>query len=388
MKQQGPNKRLLIFSAYFLPHVGGYEKNVYELSRRLVERGYEVDVLTCNTEGALACEEMDGIRIYRLPSWNILHGTYPVPKLTFTGARILWKLLRRKYRAINTQTRFMTTSLLGLIFARIKRTPLIHTERGTKHSVVSSRTVDLISRIYDHTIGSLIVRSAWKNIGVSSAACDFVKHLGAKEAIVIPNGIDTTVFRKKDGSTRKKLSLGNSSMVITFVGRLIYAKGVQDLISALPRVKETVPRAKVLIAGDGPYKANLESLAYHNHCDTDILFLGQKNQDEVIDILSTTDIFVNPSYSEGLPTSVMEAASIGLPIVATDVGGTREIIENRRTGSLIKPGDVEQLRYKLCELAANVELRRELGRNATTFVKQKYDWEEITDKWTKVIGDT
>jgi len=378
-------KRILIFAAYFYPHVGGYEKIVYELTQRLVQKGYKIDILTCNTERAPAYEELNGVHIYRLPCWNALNSVYPIPKPHPTSFKILRRLLRKNYDVINTQTRFFITSFLGLIFAKLKRTPLMHTEYGARHSIVTNKVVDLISRAYDHSIGALIVKSA-RNIGVSEAACDFLKHLGATNVQLVYNGIDTTTFKKKeDTNCRQKLGINSNAMVITFVGRLIYAKGAQDLISAFSKIKDTAPEIKLLIVGDGLYKANLENLAYQTECAGSILFLGQRNQDEVIDVLSATDIFVNPSYSEGLPTSVMEAASIGLPIIATDVGGTREIIEDGKTGFLIKTGDTEQLAHKLHRLLTDTDLREELGRNARIFVKQKFDWDKITQEWIQVV---
>jgi glycosyltransferase involved in cell wall biosynthesis len=377
-------KRILIFAAYFHPHIGGYEKIVYELSRRLVQSGYEIDILTCNTEKAPAFEELDGIKIYRLPCWNALNSLYPIPKPYPTSFRILRKLLRKNYDVIHTQTRFFITSFLGLIFAKLKRTPLVHTEHGTRHSTVPNKVIDLISRAYDHSIGALLVKSARKNIGVSEAACEFLKHLGAANAQVIYNGIDTSIFKREDTNCRQKLGISNDDIVITFVGRLIYAKGAQDLISAFPRIKDTAPNVKLLIVGDGPYSDELKKLAHQTNCHNSILFSGQKNQAELIEILSATDIFVNPSYSEGLPTSVMEAASIGLPIIATDVGGTKEIITTDETGILVQKRDVGQLAEELYRLLADAELRGKLGKSARILAERKFNWDKITGEYIKL----
>lgn len=384
-------KRILIFAAYFYPHLGGYAKNIYELSRRLVENGYEIDVVTCNTEGAPVEAEVDGIAIHRLPSWSILGGTYPIPKPTATTFKILYQLSRKRFGLINTQTRFFSTSLLGLIFAKLKRTLLVHTERGTRHSVLSNKLIEFLSKAYDHTIGSLIIKSAARNIGVSQAACDFLEHLGAENTIVIPNGIDTDVFRKVETDLTKSLGL-NGVMVITFVGRLIYAKGIQDLISAFPMIKETVPNVKLLIVGDGPYRCQLEELTAGTGCDKDIKFLGQKTQDQIIEILSVTDIFVNPSYSEGLPTSVLEAAAIGVPIVATDVGGTREIIENGETGLLIKEREPGQIAEAVSLLAGNKQaapenLAGKLGEAARLEIVNNYSWQGTVMKTVQVYQE-
>jgi glycosyltransferase involved in cell wall biosynthesis len=377
-------KQILIFAAYFYPHVGGYEKVVHELSRRLVQSDYEIDILTCNTERVATNEELDGIRIYRLPCWNALNSLYPIPKPCPASFRILRRLLRKNYDVVNTQTRFFITSFLGLIFAKLKRTPLVHTEHGARHSTVPNKIVDLISRAYDHSIGALLVKSARRNIGVSEAACEFLKHLGAVNAQVIYNGIDTSIFKRKTTNYRQKLDIGNDAIVITFVGRLIYAKGAQDLISAFPRIKDTAPKVKLLIVGDGPHRAESEKLARQTDCSSSILFSGQKNQAELIEILSATDIFVNPSYSEGLGISVLEAASIGLPIIATDVGGTREIITTGKTGILVKAGDVGQLAEELCRLLANAELREKLGKNARILAERKFNWDKITGEYIKL----
>jgi len=377
--------KILIFAGYFYPHIGGYEQAIYELSKRLAKNGYEIDIITCNTENGIAYEKLDGFHIYRLPSWNILGATYPIPKPTLTTLKTLWYLLKKKHAVISTQTRFMTTSFLGLVFAKIKKIPLVHTEHGAKHSVVSNKMVDLISRTYDHTIGSLIVKSAWKNIGNSNATCVFLRHLGAKEAIVIHNGIDTNIFRKKNNNLREKLNL-EDSVVITFVGRLIYAKGVHDLISVFGDIEREFNDLKLLIVGYGTYRRELEKLAEKN-CKEKILFLGQKNQEEIIEILSVTDIFVNPSYSEGLGISVLEAGAIGLPIIATDSGGTRDIIENYKTGLIVPPGDVKLLKEKIFELIKDINLRKDLGENAHKLITEKFDWNVITKKYESIYEE-
>jgi len=375
-------KRILIFAAYFLPSVGGYETNIYELSRRLIKRGYQIDVITSNTENTPNSpklpthDKLDGISVYRLPSWNILGGNYPIPKPNFTTFRILFRLLHNDYDLINTQGRIFLTSFLGLIFARIKRIRLVHTERGTKPAA-SRGFIELVRIVNDHTLGRLVIRSAWKTIGVSRNTCDFLKKIGAKETILIHNGINTDIFE------RKELSQPNATVTITFVGRLVYGKGVQDLIFSFPEITRE-SKARLLIIGDGSYRPEFERLAQKTD-KGNILFLGQKTRKEIVDILHSSDIFVNPSYSEGLPTSVLEAGAAGLPIVATDVGGTSEIIEDGKSGFLIPPADTRALKGKVCQLVKDRQLREDFGRNIHQFVKKTFDWDEIAEKWIKEV---
>ncbi len=379
-------KRILVFAGFFYPHIGGSVQVIHELSKRLVKRGYEIDVITCNVERMLAYEELDGVCIYRLPSWNILGGTYPIPKPTLTTFRIYWGRLKGPHDMVFTFTRFFITSFMGVIISTLKHKPLIHTELGSRHSFVSNKMVDLISKTYDHTVGSLIVTSAWKTIGNSNATCDFMRHLGAKETIMIHNGIDTNVFRKKSSTLRNKLML-DDSVVITFVGRLIYAKGVHDLISVFLDLERESSNLRLLIVSDGPNRQELERLAEASCNKKNILFLGWRTREEIVEILSITDIFVNPSYSEGLPTSVLEAAAVGLPIVATDVGGTNEIIENYKTGLLVPPGDIKLLKEKIFELINDKKLRTDLARNAHTVIKEEFDYDIIVTKYEDICEE-
>jgi len=245
---------------------------------------------------------------------------------------------------------------------------LIHVERGSYHSMTSRWQINLLARLYDHTVGALII-SAARNVAISDSVKRFVRHLG-KDSIVIPNGIDIPA----------KSYDNHNGINVTYIGRLIYAKGVQDLIAAF---KMLSVKARLLIAGDGNYREQLEKLAAGNGT---IKFLGIKDKQGIIDMLSITDVFVNPSYSEGLPTSVMEAASMGVPIIATDVGGTREIIKHNQSGILIKPHNIAVLSTEIQSLIANPDKASRLGQSAKAAMKD-YNWNDIMAKWDKLLKE-
>lgn len=377
-------KRVLVFAAYFHPHIGGHEKHAYELSKRLARQGYKVDILTCNTEKAPAYEILDGMEVYRLPSWNALGGSYPVPKPALLTLRSLLKLLRRNHNLVATHTRFFSLTLIGLVFARIKGIPLVHTEHGADHSAVTSKVIDLLSRSYDHTIGSLVIKQAWKNIGVSGAACNFLRHLGATKTLVIPNAIDTGTFRRRETRLKEELGL-NDAIIITSVGRLIHAKGVQDLILAFQEAKRRHDNLKLLIVGLGPYRQELERLVRPEY-QKDVRFLGQKTESELADILNITDIFVSPSYHESFGITLLEASAIGIPIVATGLEATRELIEDSESGLLFPPGDYATLGQKICQIVENKALGEQLASNAHR-MSRRFDWDISAGIWIKEIGD-
>lgn len=178
-------KTVTIYSAFYTPVVGGYIKNVREIAKRLQSDGYSVTIVTCNPGGYPALEYDAGVKVVRLPAWNLLGASFPVPKPSFTLARVM----AAKNDVVFTQTRFFPTSLLGALAAWNQRQKHIHVERGTCHSVVDGKGLGVAVRAYDHLFGALVVRLAVKNVGVSQAACDFVGHLGGKNRQVIFNGI-------------------------------------------------------------------------------------------------------------------------------------------------------------------------------------------------------
>lgn len=372
--------KILICAALFSPHIGGYEKNIEILAKRLIKKGHEIDILTCNTNNADDYEGGDNQHlITRLPCWNLLNGAYPVPSLSLKTLRMLKKVFDYKYDVVITQTRFFATSILGAMIADIQHIPLIHVERGTCHSVVQNKVVGLVNKFYDHTIGTLIVKSAKVNVGVSQAAADFVKHLGGK-CRVIYNGIDCD-----RGRTGIIMNNPSKERYITFVGRLIYAKGVQDLVEAFKMFLGERTDLRLRIVGDGNYRRELELSCQWLINSGKITFYGERK--DVIDILEESDIFVNPSYSEGLPTSVMEAASVGLPIVATDVGGTNEIISNMESGLLIPPGQPEMIAGAIRVLLHDERYASVMGLMAKRNVIRKFNWDTITEQYENLLKE-
>ncbi len=362
--------RIAVFATFYHPHVGGYEKNVNELVTRLVARGYIIDVITCNTNQSSLIEHHDNLTIFRVPCWSLLGGTYPVPKPSF---RFFGQFWRRHYDCVSTQTRFFSLTMLGLVFAWLKHIPVIHTERGTRHSIVNNRWVNLVSQSVDHCMGFLINRYADCSVGVSDAACEFMEHIGIALSLRIPNGVDIPLECWSGN--------GKSSRVVCFVGRLIQAKGVQDLICVWNKIWEQFPNSSLVVVGDGAYRKKLERQACALPC---IEFVGEKTPAEVKSILLKSSVFVNPSYSEGLPTSVMEAAAIGLPIVATDVGGTYELIENGRSGWIVHPGDRDGLCTSLLSLLGNDKLAVRFGEEARRGMAL-YSWDAIVDQYERLF---
>ena len=381
--------KLLIFAAVYHPYKGGYTESMHELAKRLAQKGWAVTVLACNTHRRAEQEIIDGIEVKRIPCVNPkwLNSTFPIPLPFPKTFRILKIALSPIPDLISTQTRFFPTAWLGFFIGKIKNIPIAHTERGAIHSIVSSRLISWISAIIDHTLGWIIVRFSNMVIGVSDASCQFLRHLGAKNPLKIYNGVDTVFWQNPSVISHGSSVI--SQLSITFVGRLIYSKGVQDLLHAVVQIKNVRKQEPkniiVNIVGDGTYRPVLERFTHELKLDDNIRFLGEMTKEQVREILWQTDIFVNPSHSEGLPRSVLEAAAAGLPIIATDVGGTNEIIPDDSYGLLIPSKNPNALAEKLAALTNDENLRTHLGGNAQRYVKEHFDWDKITEQYIEVM---
>jgi len=369
--------KILIFTGYYLPRIGGSVNHIHQIAKRLVILGYQVDLVTFNSEKIDDFECIDGVRVYRLPSHSIIND-FEVPIPNQKSIKILRQLLSQRYDLILTYTRFHITSVMGLGFSKIKKIPYIHTELGSSHSVLPSKIFNFLSAGYDHVIGSLIISNASKLICNCNAGAVFLNHLGAKKEVnIIYSGVDFTIFNKNITPQDKKRDekLGHNNIAV--ISRLIYAKGVQDSLIAFPKIQAQIPDVKVYIIGDGPYRNQLQQSIDENLCEV-ITFTGSLSQKEIAELLLFTDVIINPSYSESITSySVLEGGAMGVPSVTTDVGGAREIILDGINGLLISPKDHDAMVEKTCKLLKNQQLRQELGENIFQFVKKNCDWDKI-----------
>lgn len=187
-----------------------------------------------------------------------------------------------------------------------------------------------------------------------------------------PKGLDE---KKK---IREKLGIKDTDFVIGSVGRLVGHKGHQYMIEALLMLEPSIPNIKYLIIGDGPAAETLRSKVKSLNLENAVLFAGLKR--DTTDLLSIMDIFVQPSASrEGLPMALAEAASAGLPLVATDIGGNREIVKNGINGFIVPPKDAARLAEKVRYLAENPDEKKKMGDNSRAIWQEKFTLKKMLD---------
>jgi glycosyltransferase involved in cell wall biosynthesis len=378
--------KILEFSPYYPPHIGGLESHADEFNKYLSQKGVDITVFTPRLpKDAPALEtKYDGTKIIRFPAFEIIP-TYPLPQFwNLHFWRLFYGLFKKDIDIVVSRTRFFATSIMALKYAKLKRKRWLHIEHGSDFVKLTNKFYSFTARIYDYTLGKIILNFCDRLVANSQASADFCRKLAPKKPCeVIYRGVEI----EKIENIVPNLELKNKykdEFIIAFLGRLISGKGVSDLISA---VKDIDSGFILLIIGDGPERKNLEALAKKLNLENKVMFFGNKKFEDAISIIKISDLVVNPSYTEGLPTSVIEASICQKAIIATNVGGTPEIITDEKSGFLIEPKNITVLKKKIINLINDNELREKFGANAYQEVRNKFNWSESVKKYLKIFDD-
>ncbi|MCZ7585287.1 MAG: glycosyltransferase [Deltaproteobacteria bacterium] len=196
---------------------------------------------------------------------------------------------------------------------------------------------------------------------------------------MIPSGI-TPVPRddKTRAAMRKELGASDNDRLIGVVAELVPHKGHRFLLDAMPEVARGHAESRLVVVGDGPLRSELEGRAADLNLVKKVRFLGRR--EDVPRLLNAFDLFVMPSVTEGLGTSILDAMSAGVPVVATDAGGIPEIVRAAETGLIAKAGDASSLARALRAALANPDAARERAERAAAMVGADYTAEATAQK--------
>jgi glycosyltransferase involved in cell wall biosynthesis len=218
------------------------------------------------------------------------------------------------------------------------------------------------------------------SLAVSQGVRDYLLEqvgLDPAKVRVVPNGVDVAAIdaARPGAEVRRELGLTDNVPVIGLVGRLDHwGKGHKELFTAMARLRERHP-VHALIVGGGRRAPEMRQLAERLGLADAILFLGQRQ--DVPDLLNAMDVFVLPSYSEGVSLALLEAMAAGRPVIATAVGGLPEVVTDGVTGLLIPPRDADALAEALGRLLANPAWAQQLGANARDHVREHYSLDRL-----------
>lgn len=370
---------ILMLTPFHPPHAGGVEYYAKDLSEHLSGADHTITILTADIPAG-SDKKSHHFRVVSYPAFELIHN-YPIPKFwTSRFQKILQTEKQNNPDIIITHTRFFFSSLLGMLLAYSLKIPRLHIEHGSSFVQSKNPLIAVLAWIYDHIIGKQVLEQADKVIAVSHSVQKFIQALAPKiHPTVIYRGFD---IEKIQSAPVNHAIWGEHSekIKIFYIGRIVPSKGIDELLLALSKI--SLKNWVCLLVGDeqtpGKYAKKIKSLGLQEN----IILLGSKPWIETMGILRGADIFINPSHSEGIPTTVIEAALCGIPTIATDVGGTIEISESI---TLIPPKDTNAIQKSLEKTIRDLQEECQIANQSKESVQEKFSWKNTLPRFLSTL---
>ena len=380
--------KLCVVTHTFLPHVGGIERVVYEQCKRLMQKKrFDPMVLTHRNYTAKSYV-FDGIRVRCYDSLNIgfrLGIPYAIPQVNS------FKTFLETIKAndlIHVHGHPYLSSFLAAKIAKRYAKPLVLTQHNT--FIEYNNIFDTVEKLNDLAVGKQVLKEADKIIVVSNATRNYVLSLGADPAKieVLHNGVDLERFKPLPdvkGEMRKKLGIPEEMCVVLTVRRLVYKNGIDTLLDSAEIIVKKNPKLVFVVVGRGPDFEEVKEKIAQLGMQRNFRLTGFVSDEDLPFYYNVADLFALPSKSgEGLPLVALEAMACGLPVIATDVGGTSEILSGEY-GKLVPPNSPNSLAEAILEFSCKnlAALKKELR----TMTEQKYSWNRNVEKLGKIYEE-
>ncbi len=311
-----------IFSAQYLPHVGGVETFTANLAHQLVLGGNGVCVATSARDDAPEVEtQADGVRVVRLPSIQFMGGRLPLLRHGSRERALLSAISSLGVDRILVNTRFYGMSVTGLRFARDLNVPAVLLDHGSAWLTFGRGVVlDAAVHAWERHMTARDVSLGATFAGISEKSASWLSTFGVETSLVIPNAIDAAAFRGKSSGRdfRAELAIPEGGTLVAFVGRLAPEKGPERLMEAVCQLGDGYV---AVLAGEGTLRGQLE-----RDLPSGARLVGSLGHADLSALLAQSDVFCLPTRSEGFCTSLLEAGAWGVPCVVPDVGGARETL--------------------------------------------------------------
>lgn len=348
---------------------GGTQRFLTHLVPGLKARGYRQWVVSLNdsVDPAIRAQLGASARVLVLNRGALLTGIGLV--------RLILVLRREKIDVAQTYLRFGDT--LGRLAAKLAGVPLI---------VSSIRARNIDKPRWQFWIDRYTARWTRSVIFNSESVVEFsTKHEGIdpEKAVYIPNGVAPPPPPAVNRETLlASAGVDPSKRVIVSVGRLAPQKGHDDLLRAFAVLAATRPEVHLVIIGEGPARNHLERVARDLDLQKRVTLIGFRR--DVRDWLAAAEMFALASRFEGMPNAMMEAMAAGLPVVATQVDGTKELVTDRLTGLAVPAGSPERFAAALEELLTNTVFAQSLGNAARQMMRERYSIERMVDSYDNI----
>ena len=369
--------KLLITTGIFPPDVGGPATYVPQIAQALLERGHTVTVLTLS-------DNLDHHHAYPFQVVRLLRTQLKLLRMARTVYTI-WRL-GKKAQAIFVNGVALEATLANLALGKplvLKVVGDLAWERAVDRRWSGQTFEAFQAARHGPKIALLKTLRAWwtrradRVVVPSQYLARWVKEWGVPEARieVIYNSV-----ARPNGLAASSLPLKSAVRLVT-AGRLVPLKRVDGILEAIAGLSD----AGLLVIGDGPERERLEHRVSELGIGDRVYFTGERERRDALALMAACDVFVLNSTHEGLPHVILEAMILGLPVVATAVGGTPEIVIDGKTGQLVNARD-GSLAETLARVALDLGLRRRLGEQAQTFVQEKLRPELMVERTEALLA--
>ena len=360
------------FSTQYLPTPGGVERYTWNLARRCIAAGHRALVVTASLPGLPAREtDADGIEIFRLPSYPVMGGRFPVLK-PFPDDAALWA---QDIDFAVIQTRMYVQSVWAARQCRHRGIPALVIDHSTGY-MLHGGVAGALGRLYEHAACGSIRRCGFPFYGVSGDVCSWLRTFGITAAGRLPNAVDpaelAALASDHPRDFRAEFDLAPATPIIAFVGRLIPEKGAAKLAEAVRQLNQNGTSCALFIAGTGPEENALRQLG------APIYALGALPHPQIVQLLTQASCYCLPTeYAEGFPTTLLEAAACRCPIVTTHTAGTGELLPDGTYAAYLESTAPAALAAALQAVLADPDAARTRADTAYTNLCAHFTWQAV-----------
>ena len=374
--------KILMLTWEYPPRVvGGISRVVHDLSHRLIKDGHEVTVVTYRDGEVPYFEDDKGVKVHRIYNYMINPNNFIewIMQMNFA-------MVAKANQIIAEEGSFDIIHahdwLVAYAAKAIKESfgiPIVSTIHATEAGR-NSGIHDETQRYINDTEWMLTYESTEVIVNSNYMKNELQRLFGLpfEKINVVPNGVNLNIFAgvERDYEFRRKYAMDNEKIIL-FIGRLVYEKGIQNLIAAMPKILNGYNDAKLVIAGKGGMIDELRQQVHALGIDNKVYFAGYMNGKDVQKMYKAADISVFPSTYEPFGIVALEAMLSENPIVVSDVGGLNEIVQHRENGMKAYAGNPNSIADSVLELLFDHQLCNNIVKKAKNKVRNEYNWNKI-----------
>ncbi len=363
-------KILRVVAHLYPSSVGGVELHAHEMSKKMAQLGHDVTIFTTAIGTDLKNEYANGYNIRRFKPLVKLLGNSITPAMFF---EILVK--KNDFDIIHAHSHLNFSTNLCALSRKMSSSPLVITNHGLKSQTAPA----WLQNIYLKTVAKWTFGAADKIICYTETEKQELIDLGIKlnKIVVIHNGIDTDIF------VPGKKGLQNFELL--WIGRFIHGKGVDYLVDAFKLLISRHPGLKLLMVGRGPDRERIKAKIHVLKLDNCITIKDFVPNYEIVTLYQSCNIFILPSLEEGVPRTILEAMSCGIPVVCSNLPQLVDIVKDG--GFLVPTKDPQTLAERISEILSNEIMARKMGQSGRENIKNNYSWKDSVEKTIRLYTE-